>query len=135
MKTKFWVVGIIISLILGFGIGRNSKECKSEVFSSVRSEINKNSTQKNATNNSEIPEKVYVVLEHIRKHKKAPDGYIGGRKFYNREKVLPLQEEYQEWDVNPKQQGKSRGAERLVTSQTKAYYTKDHYKSFILIEE
>ncbi len=85
--------------------------------------------------NEEVPQKVIVVLEHIRKHGKAPKGYVGGRKFFNREKRLPLNIEYREWDVNPKVKGKNRGAERLVTSNDNAYYTRDHYETFILIEE
>ena len=40
--------------------------------------------------------------------------------------------EYKEWDVNPKKPGKNRGAERLITGDNRsAYYTKDHYKTFI----
>jgi ribonuclease T1 len=42
---------------------------------------------------------------------------------------------YFEWDVNPKIKGKNRGTERLVTdNEGKAYYTNNHYKTFILIE-
>lgn len=38
---------------------------------------------------------------------------------------------YQEWDVNPKQPGRSRDAERIVTgSDGSAWYTGDHYKTF-----
>ena len=62
--------------------------------------------------------------------------YVGGRKFYNREKRLPAINEnskiqYKEWDVKPKAEGKSRGAERLVTGNIgTAYYTSDHYRTF-----
>ena len=39
---------------------------------------------------------------------------------------------YQEWDVNPKKRGESRDAERIVTgSDGSAWYTGDHYTSFI----
>lgn len=88
-----------------------------------------------------IPQKVYEVLKYIKENGEAPDGYVGGRKFGNYEKQLPQKDEngrrinYQEWDVNPKQQGRNRGAERLVTgSNNKAYYTKNHYKSFVTVE-
>ncbi len=83
-----------------------------------------------------IPNKVYKVLEHIDKTGTAPDGYVGGRKFGNYEKLLPqkkgtLRINYKEWDVNRKIKGKNRGAERLVTGDDKsAYYTEDHYQSF-----
>lgn len=88
-----------------------------------------------------IPAKVYKVFEYIDTHGKAPEGYVGGRHFGNYEKLLPENNKitqkkisYREWDVNPKKQGKSRGAERLVTGNDKsAYYTKDHYQSFTQI--
>lgn len=90
---------------------------------------------------SKIPQKVYEVLKYIKENGVAPEGYVGGRKFGNYEKLLPQKDDngrrinYQEWDVNPKQQGRNRGAERLVTgSDGRAYYTKNHYKTFIEIE-
>lgn len=90
---------------------------------------------------SKIPQKVYEVLKYIKENGLAPEGYVGGRKFGNYEKLLPQKDEngrrinYQEWDVNPKQKGRNRGAERLVTgSDGRAYYTKNHYKTFIEIE-
>jgi ribonuclease T1 len=64
-------------------------------------------------------------------------GYVGGRKFKNLERKLPiidnkhLKISYQEWDINRKIAGKNRGTERLVTaSDGSDYYTNDHYKSF-----
>jgi ribonuclease T1 len=90
---------------------------------------------------NKIPHKVYEVLKYVKENGTAPDGYVGGRKFGNYEKQLPQKDEnglqinYFEWDVNPKQKGRNRGAERLVTgSNAKAYFTKNHYKSFIEIE-
>jgi guanyl-specific ribonuclease Sa len=82
-----------------------------------------------------IPDYALETLKYIRKHKKAPENYVGGRHFQNRERQLPQGEKYQEWDVHPKVQGKNRGAERLVTSETKAYFTNDHYRSFTEIKE
>lgn len=94
----------------------------------------------NQQRDDKIPDKVYVVLAFVREHGRAPEGYQGGRKFGNYEKRLPLKDKkgnpmsYQEWDVNPKKKGKNRGAERLVTSKDKrAWYTRDHYDSFIEI--
>jgi ribonuclease T1 len=84
-----------------------------------------------------IPQKVYTVLKYIREHNDAPDGYVGGRNFQNREGRLDKKDAsgkkiaYQEWDVNPKKRGVNRGAERLVTgSDNRAWYTNDHYKNF-----
>ena len=84
-----------------------------------------------------VPAKVARVLKYIDDHKKAPDGYVGGRTFENRERRLPKRDArdklitYREWDVNPKVRGKDRGPERLVTgSDGSAYYTADHYKHF-----
>jgi ribonuclease T1 len=86
---------------------------------------------------SNIPQKVYTVLAHIRANNDAPDGYVGGRNFQNREGRLDKKDAsgkkivYQEWDVNPKKRGVNRGAERLITgSDNRAWYTSDHYKSF-----
>ncbi len=88
----------------------------------------------------EIPDKVMKVLEFVDKNGEAMDNYEGGRNFGNFEKRLPQTDDkarrirYREWDVNPLKPGVNRGAERLVTgSDGSAYYTKDHYDSFIKI--
>ncbi|RIV18227.1 ribonuclease [Fibrisoma montanum] len=88
-----------------------------------------------------IPKKVYDVLTYVRQYGRAPSGYVGGRRFGNFEGHLPRQDlsgrriDYQEWDVNPKIQGRNRGAERLVTgSDGRAYFTRDHYNTFIEID-
>lgn len=88
--------------------------------------------------NKEIPVYVYEVYDYIKHNGKAPSGYVGGRTFFNREKKLPLTDRarqkirYREWDVHPKKEGITRGPERLVTgSDQSAYYTHDHYNSFI----
>jgi guanyl-specific ribonuclease Sa len=99
-------------------------------------------TPPDMTTDSRIPAKVYRVLKHVRQNGSAPEGYVGGRRFGNYEKRLPISEgttgrriNYQEWDVNPKIQGRNRGAERLVTSPKKAYYTSDHYNTFTELKE
>lgn len=59
---------------------------------------------------------------------------IGGDKFGNREKLLPVKQgrQYYECDIN--YEGKYRGAERLVFSEDGLiYYTSDHYNSFELL--
>jgi ribonuclease T1 len=95
----------------------------------------------NKASEKRIPEYVLGVLQYVNDHDEAPDGYVGGRTFQNREKNLPQKEDsgkriqYREWDVYPKVKGKNRGAERLVTgSDGSAWYTKDHYDSFVKIE-
>lgn len=57
----------------------------------------------------------------------------GGDVFYNREGLLPKDNNYFECDIN--YQGGSRGAERLVFSlkTLDVYYTEDHYASFTLL--
>lgn len=83
-----------------------------------------------------IPEKAREVLRHVRETGRPPEGYVGGRVFENRERSLPPGGHYREYDVNPKIKGKNRGPERLVIDQTsrKAWYTPDHYRTFILIK-
>lgn len=99
-----------------------------------------NTNQNLSTETETVPAKAIAVLKYIRQHQEAMPGYVGGRKFGNYEGILPKQDEngqrinYQEWDVNPKQEGRNRGTERLVTSSTKAYYTNNHYRSFVMIK-
>ncbi len=97
-------------------------------------------TRISKTSNPSVPEKAILVLDFIRKHKKAPEGYVGGRHFGNYEHNLPERDaagnqiDYQEWDIQPKVEGKNRGAQRLVTgSDGRAWYTPDHYSTFIEI--
>ncbi len=61
-----------------------------------------------------------------------PAGYVGGRVFHNRERRLPAGR-YREYDVQPRVPGQARGPERLVIDQTtgRAYYTRDHYRTFV----
>ncbi|MEO8341528.1 MAG: ribonuclease domain-containing protein [Nitrospirota bacterium] len=82
-------------------------------------------------------QKAKYLLEAIRQHGGNPlPGYIGGRVFQNRERRLPLGD-YREYDVNPKVRGRSRDAERIVIEQDtgKAYYTGNHYRTFIPLNE
>ncbi|MFZ2509961.1 MAG: ribonuclease domain-containing protein [Gordonia sp. (in: high G+C Gram-positive bacteria)] len=91
-----------------------------------------------------VPERVAVTLALIDAHQ-WPDaahapGTQGGRQFGNREGLLPPtgasgeRLRFQEWDVNPKQRGKGRDAERIITAQDgSAWYTLDHYRSVVQI--
>lgn len=79
-----------------------------------------------------VPQKAYTVAEYVAKYGKAPQGYVGGTVFQNRERLLPVNNTYKEYDVNPKVNGQNRGPERIVISADwNRYYTGDHYKTFI----
>jgi RHS repeat-associated protein len=91
------------------------------------------------------PQHAQDTLKQIEQTGKAPPGYRGGRTFANdgRGGGQPLpktdgqgnQITYREYDVQPYQRGVNRGAERIVRgSDGSAYYTSDHYKTFIQIK-
>lgn len=89
----------------------------------------------------QAPRYVKDILRYVRANGTVPEGYVGGREFQNREKRLPAQTpegkriRYSEWDVHPKVKGQNRGPERLVTgSDRSAWYTADHYKTFLFID-
>lgn len=83
----------------------------------------------------EVLQKARDLLRAIQERQGEPlEGYIGGRTFHNRERHLPTGR-YREYDVNPKLHGRPRDEERIVIEQHtgKAYYTGDHYRTFILL--
>lgn len=85
---------------------------------------------------TDIPAKAMETLRYIRAHNgDPPPGYVGGTIFQNRERRLPPGQ-YKEYDVDPQGRG-GRNAERLVIEQRsgQAYYTDDHYETFIPISE
>jgi ribonuclease T1 len=138
-KYFFWLFALIIfSCQPGQGSQQQSDHATRDQSHSKTSPKTKQPHKSSASRKNEgnIPEKVYTVLAYIRKHNTAPEGYVGGRKFGNYEKRLPQKDHmnkparYREWDVNPKKKGKNRGAERLVTSEKRAWYTRDHYETF-----
>ena len=81
-----------------------------------------------------VPQKALDVYNYVVLHGKAPAGYVGGSIWYNRERHLP-KGHYHEFDVNPKQKGVNRGAERVVIDfdTNNAWYTSDHYRTFVPI--
>jgi guanyl-specific ribonuclease Sa len=142
---KFWG-SIIVSFLLGWGLSyfshaktikiedRRIEESTNEkqILSAAITETKSGDVDQNG-----VPAYALETLEYILEHDEAPDGYVGGRTFQNREGILPKSNssgkkyQYREWDVHPKVDGKNRGAERLVTSNEKdAYFTSDHYRSF-----
>jgi ribonuclease T1 len=82
-----------------------------------------------------FPDKVLKTLETIRRTGRPPEGYQGGTHFGNFERLLPANGSYLEYDVDPKRPGVSRNAERIVIDRNsgRAWYTADHYKSFVPI--
>jgi ribonuclease T1 len=81
----------------------------------------------------QVPATAHAVLKAIQdRGGEPPSGYVGGRTFQNRERKLPPGH-YREYDVNPKRRGKNRGTERIVIERRtgKAYYTGDHYRTFV----
>lgn len=84
----------------------------------------------------EVPQKVFSVWEEVSRTGEAPEGFAGGRKFANRERLLPTTGSYREYDVDPRPKGGTRNAERLVIDKIsgEAWYTDDHYGSFVKLE-
>ncbi len=145
-KVLFIILGaVLILLAANYIINKNNFDKNVNNGNSQNvytTEYQHSTTSKENFNkkNDEIPIYVSKILTYIRLHKKAPEGYVGGRRFQNREHKLPthtngIKISYREWDVHPLVKGLNRGAERLITSDKSAYYTKDHYKTFITIKE
>jgi len=78
-----------------------------------------------------VPPKASEVLKIVRETGRAPEGYVGGRVFQNREGRLPEDGDYREFDVDPHEG--HRNAERIIVEwgTKKAWYTDDHYQTFI----
>jgi guanyl-specific ribonuclease Sa len=136
-------IGIIIGLIVGLLVAKtlfvnNNNTLKPTVKQQKDIVIQDNT---NKIQNGNIPAKAITVLNYIKANNSAMDGYVGGRVFTNREKILPQEDtqgnaiNYQEWDVNQKVQGQNRGTERICTgSDGRSWYTNDHYRSFTEIK-
>jgi guanyl-specific ribonuclease Sa len=79
----------------------------------------------------QIPAKASQVLQYVRETGHAPEGYEGGRVFENREGLLPGGGDYREFDVDPHHG--QRNADRVIVewNTKKAWYTGDHYRTFI----
>lgn len=144
------LLGILIGLLAGMFIGKQYLVSPAKINDTAKTTTTDNNRPQNpAVNNTDdakqdnnkVPQKALDVLKYVRENGKAMDGYVGGRVFGNRERLLPEQDDngnamqYQEWDVNPKIAGQNRGAQRLVTSKNgRAWYTGDHYRSFTEIK-
>ena len=82
-----------------------------------------------------------MVLEHLKNNKMhPPKNYKGGRIYENdgRNGGQKLPDEgapYREYDIDPKLPNVKRGTERIVVgSDGSAWYTPDHYKTFLNME-
>ncbi|MCP4523747.1 MAG: hypothetical protein GY828_06050 [Candidatus Gracilibacteria bacterium] len=111
------------------------KKTKKVITKSIQESLKKGSSKIVNRSSIKMPGKVINILNKIRNNGgKAPDGYVGGRIFKNKEGVLPKNTTYKEYDVNPYIKGQNRGSERLVIdAKGNSYFTKDHYKTFIKI--
>ncbi len=135
--TNYLVLAALICLALYQYSTTGSFALQQEGASYTAPAADENAPSQTKSNNTGFPDYVIKTLMYIKINDKAPEGYVGGRTFFNREKRLPKTDasgkkiKYREWDVHRKVKGKNRGAERLVTgSDGSAYYTKDHYRTF-----
>ena len=84
-----------------------------------------------------IPKEAYNTLNYIDQNGRPPQGYKGGKIFHNDGRnggrVLPGDGiTYKEYDIHPKVSGVPRNAQRIVIgSDGSAWYTADHYLSFV----
>lgn len=142
MRFKSFIISFIaFAFATTFFIECRSKasvQPKTETPQTVTDKLASPSEARNGDYLNDVPKKVIKVYEYVLENDKPMAGYVGGRIFQNRERKLPKSSnngnriEYKEWDVNPKKPGKNRGAERLITGDNRsAFYTKDHYKTFI----
>ena len=147
--TKYSIyISIILILFLAACKFGNKKETVNEIKidSTVENVIEVNENDQNTDSkkdvktikNKNVPAKAYEVANYVYEFNEAPKGFVGGKKFENRENNLPKYDEknkliqYKEYDIYPKQKDKNRGPERIVLSSNhKRYYTGNHYKTFI----
>ena len=90
---------------------------------------------------SNIPQQAWDTLEYLKTHNgHPPENYKGGKLYENDgrnggQKLPKGGEQYREYDIYPKRSGVGRGKERIVLgSDGSAWYTFDHYLSFIRME-
>jgi ribonuclease T1 len=141
MKNKTNLVLIVVLLgLIDLGYNAFTQE-KSKQPQRKRPTQTRNAEESKSIE-SQIPSKAIETWQYIRQHHEAPEGYVGGRVFQNREKKLPKtgptgeQARYFEWDINPKRKGQNRGPERIVSQDyERAWYTPDHYNTFIRIND
>lgn len=143
-KTNFKyliVAAFVTAALLYLGKGETIFESSITNEVSTASQVKKSLEELiNINRGKSIPNEAFSTLLYVRTFDKAPEGFVGGRQFMNRERRLPHSENgqtifYREWDIYKKVKDQNRGPRRLVSSTKKAYYTADHYTTFIEIEE
>jgi len=87
-----------------------------------------------------VPRAAYIAVLYFQRFKHGPPSYIQVRKFETIEGLLPTHDQtgnviqYYESDLFPALQGINRGIQRIVVgSDGSAYYTDDHYRTFVRI--
>ncbi|MFE3188555.1 ribonuclease domain-containing protein [Nocardia sp. NPDC059240] len=152
-KTRAWLtLGVAVLLLLvAFVANRASEHKDSNGAKAVATSTVRTTAKPGApgvvdqsvapTKVAGVPDRAYKTLVEIDAGRwpgsaNSP-GTHGGDTWNNRDGSLPRKDSsgkavnYQEWDVNPKQPGQGRDAERIITgSDGSAYYTGDHYKTF-----
>ncbi|GIV19570.1 MAG: hypothetical protein KatS3mg023_1321 [Armatimonadota bacterium] len=114
---------------------------KREAKNALQQQGKKQADRKNRSKPSarpKVPEEAKETLEYLKTHNWAPPrGYKGGRVFQNREGKLPACGNYREYDIHPYVKGQNRGTERIVVdiNTGRAWYTPDHYETFIEIKK
>ncbi|THJ24066.1 MAG: ribonuclease [Nitrospira sp. CG24E] len=134
--------GLFASLLFGLpadGLSETWLAQGAEALGSVSPALttNRSLTTPHIRHEQAAPQKAHDLLARLQaRYGKPLPGYVGGREFQNRERRLPPGY-YREYDVNPKIRGRSRDAERIVIEQDsgRAYYTGDHYRTFIPLNE
>jgi guanyl-specific ribonuclease Sa len=97
-------------------------------------------TGQNVNSVKNIPPSAWDTLNHIKNHNGSPpEGYKGGGTFANDgrnggERLPNNYGPFRKYDVHPKVAGQDRGRERIVIGNGAAWYTSDHYKTFIKME-
>jgi ribonuclease T1 len=141
VKKNWRTVLILVILLLYIYINRVSApkladniatNIKSTV--SLGSDYDANIKKLNIYNTDKVPNYAINTLIYIRNYGTGQTGFVWGRYFSNYQKVLPKWVAYTEWDVKKYKKWVNRGPERLVTSIQHAYYTSDHYKTFVQIQ-
>ncbi|PTR31551.1 guanyl-specific ribonuclease Sa [Rhodococcus sp. OK519] len=125
--------GLAVAVFVGT---QNGSDVTTPAAPSVSASVSTSAVGQSAA----VPRIAWATLTAIDAGRWPPDdapGTQGGRSFGNHEGRLPAtgggqKVRYQEWDVNRKQSGRGRDAERIVTgSDGSAWYTDDHYETFV----
>lgn len=136
---RIQLIGLLVSLLCAFNPVSSASIIAADLGDEPLEPLNANAIISSPSQierpslSTTPPQKAYDLLTQLEARGGIPlPGYIGGRDFQNRERRLP-RGSYREYDVNPKIRGRGRDAERIVIERRtgKAYYTGDHYRTFV----